>query len=69
MNRLITLPELFDSLRPYQGAGLSALRWYDASVEATFYRTAKADLLVLQPPAVSQVLQFSASVMQIPVIA
>ena len=36
MNRLITLPELFDSLRPYQGAGLSALRWYDASVEATF---------------------------------
>lgn len=36
MNRLITLPELFDLLRPYSYAGLSAMRWYDASVEATF---------------------------------
>lgn len=36
MNRLITLPELFDTLRPYSGAGLSAMRWYDASAEATF---------------------------------
>ena len=36
MNRLITLPELFEALRPYRGAGLSAMRWYDASVEATF---------------------------------
>lgn len=36
MSRLITLPELVDFLRPYQGAGLSAMRWYDASVETTF---------------------------------
>jgi len=36
MSRLMTIPEVVNLLRPYSGAGLSATRWYDASVEATF---------------------------------
>ncbi len=36
MNRLITLPEAIGLMRPYEGGGLSSMRWYDASVEATF---------------------------------